>query len=396
MESKSKVDEGIDDSSNKDEKPLTKDDVSSALINKNDETEEKNGGSEDQAFPTRLTSWIPETPVWATTFVTSAKDKTKSTFEAMKKDINEFSDILQHEANAIASATAQQVSKQANMLQHLISTSQEEDKEEVLKEKDSQISKNSTEAESLNIGDKLKNEDKPENENKPEKMAEDSGNYFGFGGFMKQIVSTVQRLSSEDTTKDEDEFTQELKLPGRKTALDQCILLQMQNDRQTFLHQPTQNIDLYREWLADFNINEYNGEINMLLSNNPKLREIYTEMVPSQIENHTFWNRYFFKVHIKELDKQLAEQCLKVSPDDKKLGPPSNASMSPGNGRDETWSMLSSSSITTAETEDLDDNTKGNSKRDDEISTPQPGENEELDDWEECNPSNDAKVSNKR
>lgn len=53
----------------------------------------------------------------------------------------------------------------------------------------------------------------------------------------------------------------------------------MQNDRQTFLHQPTQNIDLYREWLADFNINEYNGEINMLLSNNPKLREIYTEMV---------------------------------------------------------------------------------------------------------------------
>lgn len=142
----------------------------------------------------------------------------------MKKDINEFSDILQHEANAIASATAQQVSKQANMLQHLISTSQEEDKEEGLKEKDSQISKNSTEAESLNIGDKLKNEDKPENENKSEKMAEDS-NYFGFGGFMKQIVSTVQRLSSEDTTKDEDEFTQELKLPGRKTALDQVYIL---------------------------------------------------------------------------------------------------------------------------------------------------------------------------
>lgn len=77
MESKSKVDEGIDDSSNKDEKPLTKDDASSTLINKNDETEEKNSGSEDQAFPTRLTSWIPETPVWATTFVTSAKDKVR-------------------------------------------------------------------------------------------------------------------------------------------------------------------------------------------------------------------------------------------------------------------------------------------------------------------------------
>ena len=28
--------------------------------------------------------------------------------------------------------------------------------------------------------------------------------------------------------------------------------------------------------------------------------------VPSQVDNNTFWNRYFFKVHLKELDKQIS------------------------------------------------------------------------------------------
>ena len=53
----------------------------------------------------------------------------------------------------------------------------------------------------------------------------------------------------------------------------------MQNDPPTFTQAPQQNVDLYKEWLNDFKISEYNGEINLLLSNNPRLREIYAELV---------------------------------------------------------------------------------------------------------------------
>ena len=53
----------------------------------------------------------------------------------------------------------------------------------------------------------------------------------------------------------------------------------MQNDPRTFTQAPQQNVDLYKEWLNDFKISEYNGEINLLLSNNPRLREIYAELV---------------------------------------------------------------------------------------------------------------------
>ena len=53
----------------------------------------------------------------------------------------------------------------------------------------------------------------------------------------------------------------------------------MQNEPRTFLQPPQQNVDLYKDWLTDFKISEYNGEINILLGYNPRLREIYAELV---------------------------------------------------------------------------------------------------------------------
>lgn len=40
---------------------------------------------------------------------------------------------------------------------------------------------------------------------------------------MKSIVDTVQKFAIEDTTQDEEEFTEKLSLP-RKSVLDQVLL----------------------------------------------------------------------------------------------------------------------------------------------------------------------------
>lgn len=68
---------------------------------------------------------------------------------------------------------------------------------------------------------------------------------------------------------------------SNKKFLPQCILLQMQNDRNTFLEAPQAGDEqkIYDEWLAEFKISEYNGEINLLLGQNPRLREIYATLV---------------------------------------------------------------------------------------------------------------------
>lgn len=78
----------------------------------------------------------------------------------------------------------------------------------------------------------------------------------------------------EDTARDEESFTEPLRLGRRNTALNQIQLLDFQNNEHTFLKAPTQNIEMYKDWLKDFRLSEYNGEINVLLGSNPKLREM--------------------------------------------------------------------------------------------------------------------------
>uniref|UniRef100_A0A914LZX1 BSD domain-containing protein n=2 Tax=Meloidogyne TaxID=189290 RepID=A0A914LZX1_MELIC len=292
-------------------------------------------------------SWIPGL---AASWVNTAKEKTISTFEMMKKDIHEFSDTLQQGANTLAGATV----KQAHHIQNLIAPVPDNvANEEQNKSEEEGTSKQSSE--------------------ETNKTCKDKSGLFNFG-WMKQVVDTVHKYATEDTV--EDECTEELFIGtgGRKTILDQFTLLQMQNDPRTFTQAPQQNVDLYKEWLNDFKISEYNGEINLLLSNNPRLREIYAELVPSQVDNNAFWNRYFFKVHLKELDKQIA---MVENPSLTKTDstPKEGYSPAPSNGKDD-WSMCSSGPAP----EELDEE----NGREQETSTPRPQKDDEVDDWEEC------------
>lgn len=347
-------------------------------------------------------SWIPDAGNWTCTWINTAKEKTKSTLEAMKKDISEFSDTLQQGANTLATATA----KQAQVIQHLIAPDPDENSAAAADAKEQKSDGGNSTVSAAN----------PEADHSKQATADSGGSdgagLFGVGlNWMKQVVDTVQKYATEDTTNDEAAFTEEIRLGpgGRRTLLDQFTLLQMQNDTRTFLQAPQQNVDLYKEWLSDFKIVEYNGEINMLLGYNPRLREIYAELVPSQVDNNTFWNRYFFKVHLKELDKQL-DAMGTASPlnVDKIASAPHSQqqahSPAASNGGRDDWSMCSSG--VTTEAEEIDSGGElGNSRE--EAPTPRPGEqqqkqgrqqsskttatvknntavDEDADDWEEC------------
>uniref|UniRef100_A0AC34QUJ3 BSD domain-containing protein n=1 Tax=Panagrolaimus sp. JU765 TaxID=591449 RepID=A0AC34QUJ3_9BILA len=283
-------------------------------------------------------TWLNSGKTWGTSFVQSAKEKTLSTLEMVKKDLNEFSDTVSQEATAIASATTDAVKQQAQLFHQFVTTPD--------------------------------GEDEPE-EKKPEEKAKEattsgvpnSTSGFGFGWInssLKTVVDTVQKFAVEDTTKDEDLYTEKIHLgpihttkdedlytekihlgPIRQSILDHYELSQIQNDKKTFLTEPD-NKERYSEWLKTFKIAEYNGEINTLLGNNPRLRELYASVVPAEVDNFTFWSRYFFKVHQKEEDKKGKEQqSLEINvncPKSKKSTPEG----SDVNDKDETWSMCSS------------------------------------------------------
>jgi len=236
-----------------------------------------------------------------------------ATLDSVKKDLNEFSDTVQTEASALASVTAQSVKHQASIIQQFVHSDSTDNKTE---------GKASGEQTESSVPNQTK-----------ESEESDGTGLFGVGvNLVKSLVETVQKIGGtlEDTTKDEDQFTKEIRVAGpRHTVLDQCQLLQIQNDERTFVQPPHQNIDLYREWLSEFKIGEHNGEINMLLGFNPRLREIYSQLVPAKVDNHTFWNRYFFKVHLAEVEKEK----LSVATADSTQSDPKE--------KDETWSMCS-------------------------------------------------------
>ncbi|NXI49188.1 BSDC1 protein, partial [Chloroceryle aenea] len=75
--------------------------------------------------------------------------------------------------------------------------------------------------------------------------------------------------------------------------------------------------ELLEAWLSQFNLEEKKGEIAELLATSPSIWALYTKMVPVAVSHAEFWQRYFYKVHRLEQDearrealKQRAEQSI--------------------------------------------------------------------------------------
>ncbi|KAI6189370.1 BSD domain-containing protein [Aphelenchoides bicaudatus] len=241
-------------------------------------------------------------------WMAKAKEQTMNTLESVKKDFNEFSETVQHEVSSIANAGVKTAKQQAELFQQFVTTP-----------------------------------DAPEEEapKEQEKDEQAGGNNSGFNlGWIKSMVDTVKSFAIEDTAKDEGSFTEPFSL------------LEFQNNETTFLKAPTGNINMYKDWLKDFRLSEFNGEINLLLSSNPKLREIYAKLVPSKVDNHTFWNRYFFKVYVAEMEQEIRQNKGKMfeqlnvdtgaGPKPKVEGKKDESEVSPSNTENEEWSVCSS------------------------------------------------------
>ena len=73
----------------------------------------------------------------------------------------------------------------------------------------------------------------------------------------------------------------------------------IQGDLNTYCTEPEDKVE-YDEWrLGLFDLEEKKLEIDSLISENGVVKEIYNEVVPSKVDNHSFWSRYFYRVHMK-------------------------------------------------------------------------------------------------
>uniref|UniRef100_A0AAF5PUD5 BSD domain-containing protein n=1 Tax=Wuchereria bancrofti TaxID=6293 RepID=A0AAF5PUD5_WUCBA len=246
----------------------------------NDEKEET--GKNMDSFQ----GWVTTGSAW----FRSAKEKTYTTFELVKKDLTEFSDVVASEASALASTTIESVKQQAHNLQQIMSLEEEYDKQH--KEESKRMENNANEIE------------------------KSSSTYAGWtpklpsmptitdNSWIKAIVDTMKNIAQENTIEDEDDFTESIYShikPISKSDLPHHILYEIQTNPDTYMKIPEGDKELFKMWCDDFKLTEYDNEINTLLANCPRVRALYQEMVPEEIENVVFWARYFYRIHQMEL-----------------------------------------------------------------------------------------------
>ncbi|XP_034381047.1 BSD domain-containing protein 1 isoform X3 [Cyclopterus lumpus] len=92
-------------------------------------------------------------------------------------------------------------------------------------------------------------------------------------------------------------------------------LYSLQADPATYCNEPDGPPEQFDNWLSRFSLEDKKGELSELLVNSPSIRALYTKMVPAAVAHSEFWQRYFYRLFQLEQDearrlalKQRAEQ----------------------------------------------------------------------------------------
>ncbi|KAM9708748.1 BSD domain-containing protein 1 [Menidia menidia] len=201
---------------------------------------------------------------WLQQSFQAVKDKSSEALEFIKRDLTEFSTVVQHDTacSIVATATA--------------------------------------------VRNKLAVEGSSDTTEKVKK---------GLSSFLGVITDTL--APPPDKTIDCDVITLVATPAGTTEVYDssKARLYSLQADPATYCNEPDGPPEQFDNWLSSFSLEEKKGEISDLLVNSPSIRSLYTKMVPAAVAHSEFWQRYFYKVFQLEQEearrvalKQRAEQ----------------------------------------------------------------------------------------
>lgn len=149
---------------------------------------------------------------------------------------------------------------------------------------------------------------------------------------VKSSVTSAWRYAAGYATQmftEEDLEAEALLVQGEQEPLIlnrlQAQLYALATDPETFLTDPIDEVESWKTWKSD--LEKRQGEISDLMVNNPNIRKNYSQLgilnfpaffhwfklifsVPDKVNHNLFWDRYFFKVHLIELQENK-RQVLK-------------------------------------------------------------------------------------
>ncbi|XP_036928130.1 BSD domain-containing protein 1 isoform X2 [Acanthopagrus latus] len=192
---------------------------------------------------------------WLQQSFQAVKDKSSEALEFLKRDLTEFSTVVQHDTTCSIVATANAVRN------------------------------------------KLAVEGSSETSEKVKK---------GLSSFLGVISDTL--APPPDKTIDCDVITLVATPAGTTEVYDssKARLYSLQADPATYCNEPDGPLEQFDNWLCSFNLEDKKGEISELLVSSPSIRALYTKMVPAAVAHSEFWQRYFYKVF--QLDQEEARR----------------------------------------------------------------------------------------
>ncbi|XP_040917075.1 BSD domain-containing protein 1 [Toxotes jaculatrix] len=192
---------------------------------------------------------------WLQQSFQAVKEKSSEALEFIKRDLTEFSTVVQHDTacSIVATATA--------------------------------------------VRNKLAVEGSSETTEKVKK---------GLSSFLGVITDTL--APPPDKTIDCDVITLVATPAGTTEVYDssKARLYSLQADPATYCNEPDGPPEQFDNWLSSFSLEDKKGEISELLVNSPSIRALYTKMVPAAVAHSEFWQRYFYKVF--QLDQEEARR----------------------------------------------------------------------------------------
>ncbi|KAM9787300.1 BSD domain-containing protein 1 isoform X2 [Syngnathus typhle] len=187
----------------------------------------------------------------------AVKDKSSEALEFIKRDLTEFSTVVQHDTacSIVATATA--------------------------------------------VKNKLAVEGSSEATEKVKKS---------LSSFLGVITDTL--APPPDKTIDCDVITLVATPAGTTEVYDssKARLYSLQADPATYCNEPDGPPEQFDNWLSNFSMEDKKSEISELLVGSPSIRALYTKMVPAAVAHSEFWQRYFYKVF--QLDQEEARRLV--------------------------------------------------------------------------------------
>ncbi|XP_073155813.1 uncharacterized protein [Henckelia pumila] len=139
-------------------------------------------------------------------------------------------------------------------------------------------------------------------------------------GVMKSTADIISKETKNLMSDGESETpeTNRSLSTGRYSRFE-AQLSAIQSDLSTFCEEP-EDVEEYKKWKSEFQLNERTDEIEGLIGDDGILESVFRKIVPREVDQETFWCRYFYRVDkLKQQERMranLVKRAIAVDDDD--------------------------------------------------------------------------------